>query len=107
MIPQVKREVKRLIKEYNLNCSIKEFKNKVDWDYISIYQRLSEPFIREFADKVDWYCISQYQTLSDSLLSYILKNHKEEDIIQALYVNKNLSQAKKNMIKVLTGVKYR
>ena len=43
---------------------IRENQNKIDWDYISCYQKLSEDFIREFQDKVDWNWISEYQKLS-------------------------------------------
>ena len=49
----VEKEVEKIIKEYKLNCSIEEFKDKVNWDYISSYQKLSESFIKEFKDKVD------------------------------------------------------
>ena len=45
----MKKEIKKLIKELNLNCSTKEFKDKVDWDNISKYQKLSKSFIKEFA----------------------------------------------------------
>ena len=58
-------EVKQLIKGLNLNCSVNEFKDKVDWGYISYYQTLSEDFIREFKNKVKWYSISKSQTLSE------------------------------------------
>ena len=44
----VKNEVKRIIEEEKLNCSIKEFEDKVDWDRISIFQKLSGNFIREY-----------------------------------------------------------
>jgi len=47
---------------------IKEFKDKVYWDYISEYQKLSEGFIKEFKDKVYWYCISTYQKLSEDFI---------------------------------------
>ena len=47
---------------------IREFKDKVDWEYISSYQTLSEDFIREFQDKVDWYFISMHQTLSEEFI---------------------------------------
>ena len=47
---------------------IREFKDKVDWHYISVYQKLSEEFIREFQDKVDWFYISKYQKLSENLI---------------------------------------
>jgi len=33
---------------------IREFKNEVDWENISMYQTLSEDFIREFGKKVKW-----------------------------------------------------
>jgi len=68
MINEVKNEIKKLIKDLKISCTIKEFKDKVDWNNISIYQKLSENFIREFKDKVDWYRISQYQKLSENFI---------------------------------------
>ena len=44
--------------------SIIEFEDYVVWYYISGYQKLSEDFIREFKDKVNWECISEYQKLN-------------------------------------------
>ena len=44
---------------------VDEFKNEVDWESISKYQKLSENFIIEFQNKVDWYKISKNQTLSE------------------------------------------
>ena len=44
---------------------IREFKDKVDWDYISTYQYLSENFIEEFKDYVNWNDIIIYQILSE------------------------------------------
>src|SRR5574343_49486 len=41
---------------------------KVDLDYISIHQKLSEAFIEKYCDKVDWDCISTYQTLSEEFI---------------------------------------
>jgi hypothetical protein len=91
MEKNVKEEVKSLIKDLDLNCSIKKFKDKVDWGWISscqklsenfirefkneffwsnisAYQKLSEGFIREFKDKVNWDCISKYQKLSEGFI---------------------------------------
>ncbi len=42
--------------------------DKVDWDCISVYQKLSESFIREFQDKVNWYYISKSQKLSENFI---------------------------------------
>jgi hypothetical protein len=42
--------------------------SKIDWNYISRYQTLSEDFIREFQDKIDWYYISCYQKLSEDFI---------------------------------------
>jgi hypothetical protein len=39
---------------------IREFQDKVDWEFISRYQKLSEDFIREFKVKVEWNFISRY-----------------------------------------------
>ncbi len=47
---------------------IREFKDKVDWDFISQYQRLSENFIREFQYYVNWNNISKYQILSENFI---------------------------------------
>jgi hypothetical protein len=44
---------------------IREFKDKVYWRDISICQELSEGFIKEFQDEVDWWYISEYQKLSE------------------------------------------
>jgi hypothetical protein len=68
MKESVKEEIEKLIKEENLNCSIKKFKDKVSWYYISKYQKLSENFIREFKDKVNWGFISLYQKLSEDFI---------------------------------------
>ncbi|QXN67809.1 hypothetical protein FPHOBKDP_00055 [Listeria phage LPJP1] len=48
--------------------SIREFQDKVDWDYISMYQKLSEDFIHEFQDNVNWDIISRYQILSEDFI---------------------------------------
>jgi len=68
MNQEVKQEVKNLIKIFNLKCTIEEFKDKVDWNLISCYQKLSEDFIREFKDKVDWLNISERQKLSENFV---------------------------------------
>jgi len=60
----VKKEVEKLIKKLDLNCSIEEFKDKVKWNGVSYSQKLSLDFIREFKDKVNWTFISNSQKLS-------------------------------------------
>ena len=47
---------------------IREFKDKIDWDYISKHQKLSEEFIREFQDELYWECLSEYQELSEEFI---------------------------------------
>ena len=47
---------------------IREFKDKVDWYYISEYQKLSEDFIREFKDNVNWKFITKYQKLTKAFI---------------------------------------
>ena len=47
---------------------IREFKDKVDWMWISKSQTLSEEFIEEFKDRVNWKYISEYQTLSEDFI---------------------------------------
>lgn len=47
---------------------IREFEDKVNWNWISKYQHLSEDFIREFKNKVNWCCVSTYQRLSEDFI---------------------------------------
>jgi len=68
MTEKVQKEVQRLIKKLNLDCTVEEFQNKVDWDDISAHQNLSEDFIRAFQDKVYWDNISRSQKLSDNFI---------------------------------------
>lgn len=52
--------------------------SKVDWDYISSYQVLSEEFIERHAANVNWTRIFQFQKLSDEFRSKHLKELKLE-----------------------------
>ena len=54
----VKKEIEEIIKIEKLNCSIEDFKNKVNWYWVSRDQDLSEEFIREFKNYVDWHSIN-------------------------------------------------
>jgi hypothetical protein len=38
--------------------------DKIDWNFISAYETLSEDFVREFAEYLDWKLVSGYQKLS-------------------------------------------
>ena len=84
----VKKEIKKLIKLEKLNCSIEEFKDKVDWDNIICNQKLSENFIKEFQNKVNWYNISFSQKLSENFI------RKFEDKIhwRLISINQKLSE---------------
>jgi len=69
------KDMKSICKIYNLEylnsegfSFIRKFKTSVNWDYISEYQKLSEPFIKEFKDSVNWYYISSSQKLSEPFI---------------------------------------
>jgi hypothetical protein len=47
---------------------IEKYSDKVDWKFISIFQKLSESFMENHSDKIDWKYISIYQTLSESFI---------------------------------------
>ena len=87
MTNKVKKEVKKLIKE--IDCLIKEFKDKVRWYCISKYQKLSEPFIREFKDKL---YIKEYKKINRKIpYSQKLKevkNYCEKQDLEFDYKNK-------------------
>ena len=68
MKTKVKKEIQKLIKKLELNCTVEKFKYRVNWNYISRYQKLSEDFIREFQTEVNWYYISKYRKLSEDFI---------------------------------------
>ena len=58
----------------------KYYNPNFNWHSVQLYSKniLSEDFIREFKDKVDWWYISKYQTLSeDFILEFREKIHWE------------------------------
>jgi len=68
MKDNMKKEIEQLIEKLNLNCTIEEFKDYVDWARISHSIILSEDFMREFHDRVDWQHISHSQELSEDFI---------------------------------------
>ncbi len=67
---------------------IKEFKNKVNWDLISQYQILSEDFIKKFQNKVNWIKISIHQKLSEDFI----KEFQDKIDWHWFKINKKLSE---------------
>jgi len=47
---------------------IEQNKDRVDWYWISMYQKLSEEFIERNSDLVDWMNISAFQKLSEEFI---------------------------------------
>jgi type I site-specific restriction endonuclease len=47
---------------------IRDFKEKLNWDWISTNLPLNENFIEEFQDFVDWEAISEQQNLSEEFI---------------------------------------
>lgn len=72
MNKKLEKEVSNLIKKYNLNCSIQDFKDIVSWDDfwndVVEHEKLSKDFIREFKDKINWLYVSIHQDLSENLI---------------------------------------
>ena len=48
--------------------TIQKYKDLVDWDNISGYQKLSEAFIEKYKNLVNWYHISESQSLSENFI---------------------------------------
>ena len=59
-----KSECKCISRTYSLLTEnfIKEFKDKVIWEHVSLFQVLTEPSIREFQDKVSWMYVYLFTT---------------------------------------------
>jgi len=50
----LKQEIEALINGLDLDCSIDDFKNEVNWGYISRKCDVSEAFVREFINELSW-----------------------------------------------------
>ena len=98
----VKKEVEKLIKKLDLNCSIEEFKDKVDWFNISCSQKLSLDFIREFKDKVD--IELQQKTHKTKTLKQKLKEITNYAKTHNLKLDKNYLYAYRNHDKLGRGI---
>ena len=53
---------------------------KIDWDIVSVRQKLSEGFIKEFKDKANWFNISSNQTLSESFVREFQEKVKWDEV---------------------------
>src|SRR5574344_137783 len=71
---------------------------KVDLNYISIYQKLSEEFIDKHKDKVYWGYISQYQKLSEEFIE------KHCDKVEWVYISMNQKLSEKFIKKYIDKV---
>ena len=85
------------------------FADKLDWAYISQYQKLSESFIREFKDKVDWEEITLYQNLSEDFIrefkdyvdwNYITTHNNARSLIRRLDRDELLQEIVKDYLKL-------
>jgi hypothetical protein len=71
---------------------IREFKDKVSWNWICVYQVLSEDFIEEFKHRIYWNLIYNGQKLSED---FILKNINKF-LVEDLITQKNMSGYSEN-----------
>ena len=67
---------------------IRDHQDKVDWEYISKYQKLSEDFIRDHKDKLDWNAISTYQKLREDFI----RDHQDKVDWEYISVCQKLSE---------------
>lgn len=81
-----------------LNTNYKSL-DKVDWDYISEYQKLSEEFIREFKDKLNWDKISAYQILSEDFIMEFQDKVNWENILFFQKLSKDFKREFEDRIK--------
>lgn len=65
-----------------------QFRNKLDWDMLSIKQTMSEEFIEKHEKYVDWYLISGWQELSNA---FIDKWSHKLDMEQLICYYRNMS----------------
>jgi hypothetical protein len=77
-----------------------KYSDKLNWNLISRYQKLSENFIKKHSDKVNWYEISYYQKLSGKFI----KRNVNKINFTLLMMNKNISDGIKNEILTLKEI---
>lgn len=65
---------------------IRQFKNKLDWDFIVVRQNLSEDFIEKHSKFIDWWLLGAWQELSDA---FIDKHSDKLDMEQLLKYEDN------------------
>jgi hypothetical protein len=58
---------------------IRDFQDKLDWERISIHQKLSANFIREFRHKVHWPLILRHQKLSEDFIREAIAHYLPDD----------------------------
>ena len=66
---------------------IEKYQDKLDWDSISKYQKLSEEFIKKHQDDVNWDYISIHQKLSEDFI----EEFKDKLIFELIFKFQNLS----------------
>jgi len=91
MTPKVKKELNKLLNKYKGDIFDN---NGLDWHFISC-KKISENFIREFKEKVDWMNISMYQSLSHSFI----KEFKDKLWIKTMMRQKRISRKFYNELK--------
>ena len=60
--------ITKKLSEPELEDLIKKYPDKINWTFISYYQKLSESFIEKYKDKINWHWISYSQKLSESFI---------------------------------------
>ena len=68
---------------------MEKYQDKLDWLHVSYSQKLSESFIEKFKDKLEWYHISSQQNLSD----VFIKKHYEKLYLALLLKNDFLKKS--------------
>jgi hypothetical protein len=71
---------KPLIEEF-----IEKYSDKVNWNCVSMYQKLSEKFIEKHSDKVNWHYSSRYQKLSIEFMEKFPNKFSKNHLSHTIY----------------------
>ena len=77
--------------------TIQKYKDLVDWNIVSRYRQLSEPFIERHKSLVNWTQISTFQQLSDTFIE-AHKNELNMSLVNDNWLNKDTEFKKKAVI---------
>ena len=88
-----------IIKYYDYNF-IEEYKNKINWKYLSKNTNISYKIFEKYLDKIDWYYLSRNTNIPSSFFEKYLEDPRYSNKIDWLQLSRYMKYCDKNKIKI-------